>query len=86
MEQDVAANPLYIGLLSTIGVVFKTNNIVHLIKQFLGRWLHEVSEYVANPIVQMFTLLEIRKYTGNFCLIIMPIYPNWDLMRKVSGY
>ncbi len=41
VKQDEAANPLYVGFFGSVGVVFESDDISHLIQQFLRALLHE---------------------------------------------
>ena len=40
VEEDVARDPIGVGLLGAIGIVFEPQRIAHLIEKFFGRLLH----------------------------------------------
>ncbi len=51
MEEDVAFNPVFVGLLGAVGVVFGANGVGDLVEEFAGRfWLQTLSHkrWVAN--------------------------------------
>lgn len=41
VEEDVAFDPVFVGLFGAVGVVFETDGVGDLVEEFAGRlWLH----------------------------------------------
>ena len=39
VEQNVARDPIHVGLLGAIGLVFEPQHITNLVEEFFGGWL-----------------------------------------------
>jgi hypothetical protein len=60
VKEDVAANPLNVGLFGTVGVVFDSDRVAHAIEQLLGRRLHGLGMLALGNIKLILRSLDVR--------------------------